>query len=154
MSEIDKEQTLQSCKFLVQTTVHSCKTLIYTTEEKEMYITYTLTNKNNKDNNNKFFLFKNILNNVNTCNSFQYNVLISSLRNILYIQVIFTGWWRHCCFMGVETISDSDGQTMVWAIFHYLPIKLKFQWVSFSKFNISISVVNGPFVLLNGTMTI
>ncbi len=37
------------------------------------------------------------------------------------------------------------GQTMVWAIFHLLPINLKFQRAILSKFNISISVVNGPF---------
>ncbi len=37
------------------------------------------------------------------------------------------------------------GQTMVWAIFHLLPINLKFQWAIFFKFNIAISVVNGPF---------
>ncbi len=30
------------------------------------------------------------------------------------------------------------GQTMVWAISHLLPIKLKFQWAILSKFNIAI----------------
>ncbi len=44
------------------------------------------------------------------------------------------------------------GQTMVWAIFHLLPINKKFQWAILSKFNIAISVVNGPFLLLNGSM--
>ncbi len=39
-------------------------------------------------------------------------------------------------------ISDGDGQNMVWAIFHLLPIKLKFQLAIFSKFNIAIVVVN------------
>ncbi len=37
---------------------------------------------------------------------------------------------------------DRDGQTMLWAIFHIFPIKLKFQWAILSKFNIAISVVN------------
>ncbi len=41
--------------------------------------------------------------------------------------------------------SDTDWQTMIWAIFHFLSIKLKFQWVILFKFNIAISVVNGPF---------
>ncbi len=36
-------------------------------------------------------------------------------------------------------------QTMVWAIFHLLPINLKFQLAILSKYNIAISVVNGPF---------
>ncbi len=34
---------------------------------------------------------------------------------------------------------------MVWAIFHLLPINLKFEWAILSQFNIAISVVNGPF---------
>ncbi len=37
------------------------------------------------------------------------------------------------------------GQTMVWAILHLLPINLKYQWAILFKFNIGISVVNGPF---------
>ncbi len=49
-------------------------------------------------------------------------------------------------------ISVIAGQTMVWAIFHLLPINMKFQWAILSKFNIAISVVNGPFLLLNGSM--
>ncbi len=48
-------------------------------------------------------------------------------------------------FLFFESSSDRDGQTMLWAIFHVLPIKLKSQWAIISKFNIAISVVNGPF---------
>ncbi len=40
---------------------------------------------------------------------------------------------------------DRDGQIMLLAIFHVIPIKLKFQCAAFSKFNIAISDVNRPF---------
>ncbi len=48
--------------------------------------------------------------------------------------------------------SDRDGQTMVWTIFHFLPIKLKFQWAILSKLNIAICFQLAIF-LLNGTMS-
>ncbi len=44
------------------------------------------------------------------------------------------------------------GQTMVWVIFHLLPINMKFQGAILSQFNIAISVVNGPFFYLNESM--
>ncbi len=47
--------------------------------------------------------------------------------------------------LGCHSVSVVAGQAMVWAIFHLLPINLKFQWAILSKFNIAISVVNGPF---------
>ncbi len=45
----------------------------------------------------------------------------------------------------INIYSVIAGQTMVWAIFHLLPINMKFQWAVLSKFNIAISVVNGQF---------
>ncbi len=51
------------------------------------------------------------------------------------------------CFIGSLCCrSVIAGQTMVWAIFHLLPLNVKFQWVILSKFNIAISVVNGLFI--------
>ncbi len=38
---------------------------------------------------------------------------------------------------------------MVWSIFHLLPINVKIQWAILSKFNIAISVVNGPFLFVD-----
>ncbi len=42
---------------------------------------------------------------------------------------------------------------MLWAIFHVLPTKLKFQWVILSKFNIAILCCQWAIFLLNETMT-
>ncbi len=41
---------------------------------------------------------------------------------------------------------------MVWAIFPILYINWKFQWTITSIFSITISFINGPFFMLNGTM--
>ncbi len=66
-----------------------------------------------------------------------YQVCLNNhtLTHILYVHIFF-------CLM---VIYITGGQTMVWAIFHLSPINLKFQRVILSKFNITISVVNGPF---------
>ncbi len=47
-----------------------------------------------------------------------------------------------CC---VGCYSVIARQTMVWAIFHLLPINLKFQSPILSQFNIALLVVNRPF---------
>ncbi len=53
------------------------------------------------------------------------------------IETLYMTVWTECSVIA--------GQTMVWTIFHLLPINLKFQWAILSKFNIAISVGNAPF---------
>ncbi len=64
---------------------------------------------------------------------------------MLVIKVMTVAGKRGFLTCGNTTLSVIAGQTMVWAIFHLLSINLKFQWAILSKFNIAISVVNGPF---------
>ncbi len=54
---------------------------------------------------------------------------------------------RHYLFqLGISVIAGVFVcKSVVWAIFHLLPINLKFQCAILSKFNIAISVVNGLF---------
>ncbi len=87
----------------------------------------------------------------------QVNTSILTCSNHKYhndIIVIISHWFSNLCWIKssaeyATTIwpiySVIAGQTMVWTIFHLLPINLKFQWAILSKFNIAISVVNGPF---------